>query len=97
MAKQLNVQQQAAQVLAQIDQAASVGATMPRWLHLLLHAHGLSPRGGILVHYGECTEQDGNLHTGLWLTDSQEFWDFAVMVSRDGERTLVTCSASPRH
>ena len=88
MAKQLDVQQQAAQVLAQINQATSVGAAMPRWLRLLLQAHDLSPRGGILVRHGEWTEQEGNLHTGLWLTDSKEFWDFAVMVSREGEQTL---------
>ena len=88
MAIQRSVQQQAAEARSSIMRAASVGATLPQWLRSLLQQHALSPQFGILVCLSVIDEQEGNLHAGIWLTDSLEFWKFEVMVSRDSQQTL---------
>ena len=88
MAIQRNVQQQAAEVRSKIERAASIGAAMPQWLRSLLQEHALSPTAGLLVHYCEVVEQEGNLQTGVWLTETAEFWQFEVMVSRSSHQTL---------
>jgi hypothetical protein len=88
MGIQRNVQQQAAEMRATIKRAASVGAAPPRWLLSTLHLHSLQPQAGLLVRYVVVPEQDGDLHTGIWLTDSLEFWEFEVMVSRDSQHML---------
>jgi hypothetical protein len=88
MAIQRNVQQQTVEARAEIERAASIGATMPQWLHAVLQEHGLSPQVGLLVRYCEVMEQEGNLQTGVWLTDSLEFWEFEVMVLRGSQQTL---------
>jgi hypothetical protein len=89
MAIQRNVQQQAAETRANIELAVSVGVAMPQWLRSLLQERTLSPDGGLLVRYCEVPEQEGNLQSGVWLTDELEFWEFAVMVSRSTQQTLV--------
>jgi len=88
MAIQRNVQQQAADTRAKIKRAASIGATMPQWLRLPLESHALSPQGGLLVQYCLIEEQEGYLHSGIWLTDSLEFWEFEVMVSYGSQQTI---------
>ena len=88
MAIQRNVQQQECEARAEIQRAAAIGATMPEWLRSLLQEHALSPQSGLLVRYCEVPEQEGNLQTGVWLTDSLEFWQFEVMVSRSSQQTL---------
>jgi hypothetical protein len=88
MAIQRSVQQQAAETRSSIMRAASIGATLPQWLRSLLQQHDLSPQVGVLVCLSVVDEQEGNLHAGIWLTDSLEFWEFEVMVSRDNQQTL---------
>lgn len=88
MAVQRNVHQQASETQAQIKRAASFGAAMPQWLRALLEEHALSPQAGLLVRYCEVPEQEGDLQTGIWLTDSLEFWQFQVMVPRGSRPTL---------
>ena len=88
MAIQRNVQQQAAETRATIKRAASIGATLPQWLRLALQQHALPPQAGLLVRYFVVPEQEGDLHTGIWLTESLEFWEFEVMVSRGSQQLL---------
>lgn len=88
MAIRRNVQQQSAEIRAKIKRAASIGAAMPQWLRSLLQEHALSPQTGLLVRYAEIPEQEGNLQTGIWLSDSLEFWEFEVMVSRGNRQTF---------
>jgi hypothetical protein len=88
MGIQRNVQQQAAETRATIKRAASVGAAMPPWLLSALHQHALQPQAGLLVRYVVVPEQEGDLHTGIWLTDSLEFWEFEVMGSRGSQQML---------
>lgn len=88
MGIQRNVQQQAAETLATIRQAASIGATQPHWLRSVLQQHAMRPQAGLLVRYFLVPEQEGNLHTGIWLTDSLDFWAIEVMVSRGNQQIL---------
>jgi hypothetical protein len=88
MTLQRNVQQQAAEQLATIRRAASVGSALPQWLRSVLQQQALPPQEGLLVRYVVVPEQEGDLHVGIWLTDALEFWEFEVMVSRGGQQTL---------
>ncbi len=88
MAIQRNVQQQAAETRATLKQAAAIGITLPQWLRAALQQHALPPQAGLLVRYVVVPEQEGDLHTGVWLTDSLEFWEFEVMVSRETQQML---------
>jgi hypothetical protein len=88
MAIQRNVQQQAAETRATINRAAAIGVTLPQWLRSALQQHALLPQAGLLVHYFVVPEQEGDLHAGIWLTDSLEFWEFEVMVSRETQQML---------
>ncbi len=88
MAIQRNVQQQAAETRATIERAAAIGVPLPQWLRSALQQHALLPQGGLLVRYFVVPEQEGDLHTGIWLTDSLEFWEFEVMVSRETQQVL---------
>ena len=88
MAIQRNVQQQAAEMRTTIKQAASVGAALPQWLRSALQQYALPPQAGLLVRYFVVPEQEGDLHTGIWLTESLEFWEFEVMVSRGSQQLL---------
>jgi hypothetical protein len=88
MAIQRNVQQQAAETRAAIKRAAAVGEALPQWLRSALQQHSLEPQAGLLVRYFVVPEQEGDLHTGIWLTDSEEFWEFDVMVSRETQEVL---------
>ena len=88
MAIQRNVQQQAAETRATIKRAAAIGAALPKWLRAALQQHALPPQAGLLVRYFVVPEQEGDLHAGIWLTDSLEFWAFEVMVSRGTEQVL---------
>lgn len=88
MAIQRNVQQQAAETLATIRRAASIGAALPQWLRSALQQCALPPQAGLLARYFTVPEQEGDLHAGIWLTDSLEFWAFEVMVSRGNQQML---------
>lgn len=88
MAVQRNVQQQAAEMRARIKQAAAIGEALPPWLRSALQQNALLPHAGLLVRYFVVPEQEGDLHTGIWLTDSLEFWEFEVMVSREAPQMI---------
>jgi hypothetical protein len=88
MAIQRNVQQNAADTRATIKRAAAIGVTLPQWLRSALQQHALPPHAGLLVRYFVVPEQEGDLHAGIWLTDSLEFWEFEVMVSRLTQQIL---------
>jgi hypothetical protein len=85
MSQQLNVQQQNASAKAKIQRTvAAFQCRSPflAWLPAVLASHGLSPEAGALVRLSEIPEQEGNLFSGVWLTQSREFWEFEVVVSR---------------
>ncbi|AYM96298.1 hypothetical protein EAG14_09675 [Acidovorax sp. 1608163] len=88
MGIQRNVQQQAAETQTAIRRAACIGAALPQWLRSALQERALQPQAGLLVRYFVVPEQEGDLHTGIWLTDSLEFWEFEVMVSRTSRQML---------
>jgi hypothetical protein len=88
MAIQRNVQQQAAETQATIKRAVAIGVIPPQWLRSALERHALLPQAGLLVRYCVVPEQEGDLHTGIWLTDSLEFWEIEVMVSRETQQML---------
>ena len=88
MAIQRNVQQQAAETRATIKRAAAIGVTLPQWLRSALQRHALPPQVGLLVRYFVVPEQNGDVHAGIWLTDSLEFWEFEVVVSRETQQML---------
>jgi len=88
MSTQRDVQRQAAATKASIKRAVAVGVSLPTWLRSLLQQRALAQQAGLLVRYSEVPEQEGNLHKGVWLTDSLQFWEFEVIVSRGSCRML---------
>jgi len=88
MSIQRNVQKQAEERKAAIRKAISFGKNYPQWLCSVLQEHSLSPLTGSLVQYVVVDEQEGDLHTGIWLTNSLEFWEFEVMLSRKEGKIL---------
>jgi hypothetical protein len=82
MALQRNVQQQNAATKAEIERVAALQPSALAWLSAVLLSHTLNPASGLLVWLNEIPEQEGNLIAGVWLTDTAEFWNFEVMLSR---------------
>jgi hypothetical protein len=82
MARQRNVQQQNAVIKAEIERAAALKPSSLAWLRTVLLSHGIEPASGVLVRLNEIPEQEGNLISGVWLTDTVEFWEFEVLLSR---------------
>lgn len=86
MSQRLGVQQQNAKAKAEIQRTAAAfehGSPALAWLGGVISSRGLNPKAGVLVRLSEIPEQEGNLFSGVWLTRSQEFWEFAVVVSRN--------------
>jgi hypothetical protein len=82
MSLQRNVQQQNAATKAEIERVAALTTSSMAWLSTLLLSHELDPASGLLVRLNEIPEQEGNMMAGVWLTDTLEFWEFEVMLSR---------------
>lgn len=85
MSKQQSVQQQNAATRAQIELVAERFANDPQgfsWLHTVLARNGLDPRTGLLVILSELADQEGNVMSGLWLTQTRQFWEFSVVIAR---------------
>lgn len=86
-----NVAQQNAETEAKIREAAEMFALRPphlSWLSALLLSHGLTQEPGILVSLSEVPEQEGNLVSGMWLSQSEEFWEFETVISRGSGELL---------
>ncbi|MCB4364331.1 hypothetical protein KIH07_11340 [Hydrogenophaga taeniospiralis] len=93
MPLQRNVAQQNAETEAKVRQAAEMFASHPTrlaWLNAILLSHGLVPNSGILARLSEVPEQEGNLFSGVWLSQAEEFWEFEVVVSRESGELLST-------
>ena len=93
MALPRNVAQQNAETEAKIRAAAEMFALRPpqlSWLSAVLLSHGLPQNSGILVRLSEVPEQEGNLVSGMWLSQSEEFWEFEAVISRDSGKLLST-------
>lgn len=91
MALQRNVAQRNAEAKAEILRISEIFAARSShlaWLSALLVSHGLNPGSGILVSLSEIPEQEGHLFSGLWLSQSEEFWEFEVVLSRDSGELL---------
>jgi hypothetical protein len=91
MALQRNVAQQNAETKAEVRRVAEIFASRPShlaWLSALLLSRGLNPNSGILVGLSEIPEQEGNLFSGVWLSQSEEFWEFEAVLSRDSGELL---------
>ncbi|MEO7888084.1 MAG: hypothetical protein ABIR76_15255 [Polaromonas sp.] len=82
MSLQRSVQQQNAVTKAEIERAAALQPSSLAWLGTVLLSHKLEPASGILVRLCEVPEQEGNLMSSVWLTDTVEFWEFEAMISR---------------
>lgn len=82
MALQRNIQQQNAATKAEIERVAALQPSALSWLSAVLLSHALDPASGLLVRLHDIPEQEGNLMAGVWLTDTAEFWEFEVMLSR---------------
>jgi hypothetical protein len=87
MNRQRSVQQQNAAAKAEIERVAAKGVSLP-WLYAVLRSHQLEPRSGLLVRLSETPEQEGNLFSGVWLSERSEFWEFAVVISRASEELV---------
>jgi hypothetical protein len=88
---QRNVQQQNADAKAEIQRVAETykcGTTSFAWFRTVLQSKGLDEKSGALVKLSETPEQEGSLMSGIWLTQSREFWEFAIMLSR-AEREVI--------
>ena len=85
MSRQQSVQQQNAATKAEIQRLAARFAGDPQgfsWLCAVLVSNGLDPNAGLLVRLSGLADQEGHLMSGLWLTQTQEFWEFALLLSR---------------
>ncbi|WP_154724489.1 hypothetical protein [Thiothrix nivea] len=60
----------------------------PQWLIDLITSNGFSFDSGILIRLTSIPEQEGDYFSGLWLTNSHEFWQFSVIVNRT-DKTLI--------
>lgn len=91
MAFQKNVAQQNAETKAEIYRTTQLSSTNPILFEIaasVLELHGIRRESALLVHLSEIPEQEGNLFSGLWLTDSLQFWQFEVIVSRHSGELL---------
>jgi hypothetical protein len=91
MSIQRSVAKQNEATLAEIQRVAgllSSGNALVRWLPGLLAQQGLSSSGGLLVVLNSVPEQEGEQFFGTWLTSGREFWEFAVVVSRENNAIL---------
>lgn len=88
MSKQRSVQQQNAAAKAEIERVVAKGTSLP-WLYAVLRSHQLEPSSGLLVRLSEIPEQEGNLLSGVWLSERLEFWEFVVVVSRESAELVV--------
>lgn len=83
MSLQRNVQQQIEVRKAEIRRAVGLFASGSRsldWLIPLLESNGVPLLGGALVRFSDVPDQCGTICSGLWLTQSREFWEFSVLV-----------------
>lgn len=90
MSRQKNIPQQNAEVTAEIERVASAFENRHpsvSWLWAELESRGLSPQDGILVTMQSVMEQGGDYFKALWLSKSQDFWEFEAMVPREAGRT----------
>ena len=81
-----NVQEQNQETKARIFTLASTFEAEPlrfSWLIEVLHAKAMSPLHGILVEVSQVSEQDGDLYSGLWLTDQGKFFRFSALIPRN--------------
>jgi hypothetical protein len=91
MSIQRNIEQQLAEIRANIEVATSLLPSEPAkftWLTELLKIHGLSPAEGILVRLLQTPEQAGDLFAAVWLTKSMHFWSFVCLISRQSGELL---------
>ncbi|MFC3684671.1 hypothetical protein [Hydrogenophaga luteola] len=91
MSLQRSVAQQNESTLAKIQQVAALlssGSALVSWLPGLLGQQGLNCNDGLLVALDSVTEQDGEQFFGTWLTREREFWEFAIVVSRESGAIL---------
>lgn len=82
MTIQRSVQRQNAITKAAIERAAALPLSSLPWLCIVLKSHQIDPMSGLLVDLHETPEQEGNLMSGVWLTDKGDFFDFKAMISR---------------
>jgi|SRR6185437_12394128 len=88
---QRNVQQQNANSKAKIQRVAEAykrDTTSYAWLCAVLQSKGLDEKSGVLVRLSETPEQEGRLMSGIWLTRSREFWEFAIMLAYAGQDVI---------
>lgn len=91
MSIQRNVQQQNESTLFEIQGVSAIyksDVTSFAWLRAVLRSNGLDDESGTLVKWSATPEQEGNLMSGIWLTNSREFWEFAIMLSY-AEREVI--------
>ena len=81
-----NVQQQNEQVRGEIVRAAN--SQIP-WLPQILLKHQLDPKSGILVALAQVPDQEGEWFSGLWLSTSEQFWRFEVVIARETNAILA--------
>ena len=58
------------------------------WLEELLSRYGFNLTDGILILLSGIPEQAGTLWYGTWLTKNQEFFEFVVATTREGNQVL---------
>lgn len=58
------------------------------WLQDVLLRHGMTQEKGVLVSLSSVPEQQGDFLTGIWLSDSRNFWAFEAVVSRPSSQLL---------
>jgi hypothetical protein len=88
---QRNTVQQIAEIRLKIEAAAALLAAEPQrffWLTDLLTKHGLSADEGILVRLHQTPEQAGDLFVAVWLTQTEQFWSFSILMSRQSGEPL---------
>lgn len=90
MARKANVQQQNAEVRAEILRAAQRGlGGEPSWLATLLSISGLDPSQGIVAQLQSVPDQEGNIVSGIWVSAESEFYRFEALEITKGAPDVV--------
>lgn len=91
--KQLNVQQQNALTKHRIREIAERFRNDPEslpWLSMVLANNGLSSLEGILVELSVIPSQGEDVASGRWLTESERFFEFEILLSSQGHALQET-------
>jgi hypothetical protein len=88
-----SVQEQNQELRALIQRTAESFRRDPKsygWLVETLMAHSQSPKNGMLARLNQVPDQLGEVCEGLWLSQSQQFFRFSVLLPRArGERMII--------